>query len=308
MNKNNRLSSSHLFSNLEVIQLSCCLQFTDISHLPPFQGSAWRGVLGWQIKTLVCPFNKNTSCPKCLIRDHCPYFLLFEKSNPCPGGGDSPRGYIFQSQESGLQSQLDITLFGTCAMFTPVVIQALKRSQKIGIGARRLPFSIKEIRHDGQIITAEDAVHVQSTTWHQWMENTHTPSSEYAFATPVRLRKNGHYLNPIDWPFFFASLARRLEGISCAFCGGNPLGKETWMALQEKFQDYGTITDSFVWQDMNRYSNHQHCKVPLGGLVGPFCTSDAAPWVAEWLHAARLIHVGKGAVMGLGRIEPRQAK
>lgn len=307
MRKENELSPSLLFSNLNAVQISCCLDFTDKNTLPPFLGSAWRGVLGWQIKALVCPFNKNTPCSTCLIRNHCPYFLLFEKSNPCPGGGDSPRGYIFQSQESGQRSQLDITLFGTCAMFTPVVIQALKRSQNAGIGARRLPFRIQEIRHDGQIITAEDAAQIQPVSWHQWMENTQTSSSEYAFATPVRLRKNGHYLNPIDWPFFFASLARRLEGISCAFCEDSPLGKETWVALQEKFQDYGTIANSFVWQDMNRYSNHQHRKVPLGGLVGPFCTSDAAHWVQEWLHAARLVHVGKGAVMGLGRIESRSA-
>jgi CRISPR/Cas system endoribonuclease Cas6 (RAMP superfamily) len=41
----------------------------------------------------------------------------------------------------------------------------------------------------------------------------------------------------------------------------------------------------------------------MGGLVGEIVIQDLDPWLYSWLRAAELLHVGKGAAMGLGRIE-----
>ncbi len=57
------------------------------------------------------------------------------------------------------------------------------------------------------------------------------------------------------------------------------------------------------WDDYARFSNRQKKKVPMGGLVGQCSFVSDLPYLEKWLKCAELVHVGKGAAMGLGRIE-----
>jgi CRISPR/Cas system endoribonuclease Cas6 (RAMP superfamily) len=54
--------------------------------------------------------------------------------------------------------------------------------------------------------------------------------------------------------------------------------------------------------DYSRYSSRQHKKVPMGGLTGTAVLGASETWCLPWLQAASLIHVGKGASMGLGKV------
>ena len=56
------------------------------------------------------------------------------------------------------------------------------------------------------------------------------------------------------------------------------------------------------WHDWTRYSARQDALIQMGGLVGTFTLPSAvlAPfWPCLWL--GQWTHLGKGAVMGLGR-------
>lgn len=57
------------------------------------------------------------------------------------------------------------------------------------------------------------------------------------------------------------------------------------------------------WADWERYSSRQDAKMNLGGIVGE--AEYEGNWQEFWpmLKLAEQIHVGKGAVFGLGKIE-----
>ena len=125
--------------------------------------------------------------------------------------------------------------------------------------------------------------------------------------TPLRLRRQGKYLNRFDPVFYLEALARRLEGLNCLFENGEPLGREKWEALRSCFQAHfadqaPSWRAELRWRDFARYSNRQKRKVPMGGLIGNVHFFQAPDWLGPWLRAAELVHVGKGSVMGLGKV------
>ena len=61
------------------------------------------------------------------------------------------------------------------------------------------------------------------------------------------------------------------------------------------------------WRDWSRRSGRQNRRIQMGGLVGPVTyEGDLAPY-RPLLALGSLIHVGKGAVMGNGRMAVRGA-
>jgi len=57
------------------------------------------------------------------------------------------------------------------------------------------------------------------------------------------------------------------------------------------------------WFDWERYSNRQERTMNFGGLLGHVeLEGDLAP-LAALLRAAEVVHVGKGATFGLGKVE-----
>jgi hypothetical protein len=55
--------------------------------------------------------------------------------------------------------------------------------------------------------------------------------------------------------------------------------------------------------DWQRYSNRQERKMDFGGLLGTVeLDGDLAP-LAPLLRTAEVVHVGKGATFGLGKLE-----
>lgn len=309
-------SPTDLFGDLPVQQVRFQVVLPPDAALPPFAGSAWRGLIGWELQRLVCPFDRRPACASCTIQDHCPYFLLLEKKSDVPGLRESPKGYVFYSpldSQEASERELWITLFGSCARFLPVLAKAIFRGRRAGIGAGRWPYELvswEEASPDrGCLSLPLDPEGYQETRGPFPLRDWLRPGpggdeiERARFATPVRLRRKGNYLNRMDWPFFFGGLVRRLEALHRVFHDGEPLGKDRWLALQEGFSKVNGIADQLRWFDLKRYSNRQRRKVPMGGLFGDVDLSDPSPWIREWWRAAELAHVGKGASMGLGKVK-----
>ncbi|MFP5214027.1 MAG: CRISPR system precrRNA processing endoribonuclease RAMP protein Cas6 [Acidobacteriota bacterium] len=192
----------------------------------------------------------------------------------------------------------------------PVVRQSIIKAQEVGLGASRVPFRIVEAvldlssRPPRSISYEEDAgVDVVEPCLLKdclGSGGSEEGSLSVGFPTPLRLRRQGKYLGKMDWPFFFATLARRLEALNILFHKDDLLGKETWKRLSDQFSRPGEIEGELHWQDRSRYSSRQKSTIPQGGLVGEVVFRSPEPWVFEWLRAAELVHVGKGASMGLG--------
>lgn len=297
---------------------------------PPdlYLGSTLRGALGWQMQRLVCPFEGRKKCENCLVQGDCPYHELYQKKTPMPGILDSPRGYVYYlppGSKTGL-IELEITLFGSCSRFAPVLFEALLRAAKSGLTRRRVPVEVERIHQvlpDGKkeiygwkqlSPQVEDALSL--TSWFDCSPWTSEP--ELAIKTPLRLRKNGRYLDYLDLDFFLQNTLRRMEALGSVFGQGKPVGKDNWARLKKEVlpeevrqcsssEELGGSGLSYhartEWDDYKRYSNTQRKKVPMGGITGEVQVKGADRHVFSLLKAAELMHVGKGAAMGLGRVE-----
>lgn len=315
-----------LFPSLCLLKIR--FQIQPESPLPLFfyQGSAWRGILGWELQKLICPFDRQAQCQSCIINNSCPYFLLFEKKSQVSGLFDAPRGYVLYPDQDHTGLRLDLTLFGSCADFAPAVVEALKRTKKRGLGKERIPFAIQGISQvlpDGGSIRIETSNCLQNSLkgpfpLSDWLVGLQeeTSSLKMDLITPLRLRRQGKYVNRFDPIFYLEALARRLEALHCLFDGGQPLGREKWEALRSCFEnELGSMnpasgnhignawTADLNWRDYSRFSNNQKRKVPMGGLVGRVSFPRLSSRLVQWMRAAELVHVGKGAVMGLGKVQ-----
>jgi hypothetical protein len=201
---------------------------------------------------------------------------------------------------------MDLTLFGSTIQYAPIITGALEKGEHRGIFYDRTPYRIaatEQLTPTGEPLPLDHRSAPDAAPLQEWLDNLPAPdAATYRFAAPVRLKTRGSYLSTMDWPFFFSSLARRLEALGCLMHNGAPLGRETWTAMQQMFREPGHIEAPLTWKDLARYSSTQNKKVPLGGLVGTFDISQAADWVRQWIDAARVVHVGKGTAMGLGKV------
>lgn len=309
------VSPIDLFGDLPLMRVTFHVRVDADASLPPFTGSAWRGLLGRQVQRLVCPFRKRPACRDCLIKGHCPYALLIEEENALPGLSEAPRGYVLSPADGGAAGEIDLTLtlFGACARFLPVVAMAVMEGRRVGLGRDRTCYEVAGMtehlpRGEAASLALAPDQHVSASgpfPLRQWLDGRVRPSERIRlrFATPVRLRKKGRYLDRMDWPFYFESLARRLEALHCLFHEGQPMGKARWLEMKEGFRFDGNIRGDLHWRDLSRFSGRQRQKIPMGGLVGEAVMDKPSRVETAWWRAAELVHVGKGVVMGLGRVE-----
>lgn len=306
------LFPSSLFGDLPLLRLRMEYSVDDHELLPDYLGSIWRGVLGWQMQRLCCPFPKRPECADCLIREQCPYFLLYDLQSDRPGFRDVPRPFVLLPEAGARADQqyLTITLFGRAVRTAPLIWKTIQEASRIGLGRERVRFQAHgwEEERPGHgwvgLSTAESYCHIQGG----WvLRDCLSPAPSLPWKVrldpPLRLRAKGHNLTVMDWPFVLSSLAQRLEMLSVFFDKANPLGKEGWEALKQRFAGMGLRAEQTVaWKDWSRYSNRQRKKVPMGGLAGEALIHDAPVELWDWLRFASLVHVGKGAAMGLGRL------
>ena len=279
-----------------------------------FMGSAWRGLIGWELKRLLCPFAHKPGCKTCLIREHCPYFQLFEDQSMFSGFQEKPRAYIVSPAEcdpNGKQ-KLDITLIGRCIRSFPAVARAIESGGSMGLGPSRINYHIQGMewvlpggKRSPISLDECDGIGLHAAAslsdWLQAEPEVPDPVS-FQFQTPVRLKIKGKYQGRMEWTDFFATLVRRLEALSLLFYEGEPLGKDGYMNLMHGFQQIDPLPNDLRWVEYSRYSNRQRKKVPMGGLIGNARLNGSDSWLLPWLLTAELVHVGKGTSMGLGKI------
>jgi len=141
--------------------------------------------------------------------------------------GNAKRLYFFTFRRQGCLQNLDVTLMGDCIRYFPAILKAIHSGKQTGLGPSRIAYNIASV---GRILPGEtiEPVPVDPDDWigmntafslSDWLAAAPGVSGSTAFklATPVRLRKQGKYMGDMEWPYFFAAIARRLESLNCLF-------------------------------------------------------------------------------------------
>lgn len=281
--------------------------------LPEYCGAVWRSAMGLHLRRQVC-LTGAPSCAGCALRRACAYGYVME-TEPPPDAPllrnypAVPHPYALAPQSGGIAKQgdprvLDLLLFGRGARYAPALIAALRSAGADGLGRDRQRLRLETIeRIDGQGYPLSFNLDVGACARLPEPAPEVPKEVTVQLLSPLRLRVRDRELRPANFSFrpFFSALLRRATQMTAIHGEAQHLRAETDYALlvrhaAELIADRSALT----WSEGKRWSSRQQQEIPTSGLLGEFSLrGDLAP-VWPWLWAGQWLHVGKGAVMGLG--------
>lgn len=299
--------------------------------LPPYKGSVLRGGFGSAFRRVACaPRAKN--CLGCLLRGVCPYAYVFETSPP-EGSAvlrnlkDVPRPFVIEPPEDyrteytpGEALEFGLVLIGRGVEYLPFFIAAFKELGRTGIGPLRAGFDLVRVeqlkgtyRHvvydaDSSPGTLNLQPVKEGCVYRRDVaeEAARLPleSVRIEFLTQTRLKADDEMQSRPDFDVLVRSILRRVSSLAY-FHHGVALDLD-YRELIERARQVRTVIDRTRWVNWVRYSNRQDASMNLGGVVGwADYAGDLSPF-RELLIVGQLVHVGKNATFGLGRIRVKQ--
>jgi hypothetical protein len=303
------------------LRLAFTLRACSQAVLPAYKGSMLRGAFGQALRRMVCVMGQEQECATCRLRRECVYTRLFETfidGQPPPflrGLPTSPRPYVFEPGEerqevaAGEPLEFDLLLIGQAVDLQAFAVLAVERMAAAGLGQKRHRFTVERV-----------ACREPTGEWHEVLGDrtgaTLTQASPSVppvelpdlsrallrFVTPTRLKIRDRLVATIGFrALAFAMLRRTLELAHFHVPGATI--DWSFRPLLDATSGVQVKATGLRWRDWQRYSNRQGSKMSLGGFVGELeLEGDLAPF-APLLRAAEILHVGKGATFGLGRME-----
>lgn len=305
----------HLFE-LPVARYRLTFQAVDTVCFPAYAGSAWRGAFGHALRRTVC-ITRQPQCAGCLLQRSCVYSQVFET----PAGhqpllekvNTAPHPYILHPLATsgkhyapGECFELYLTLLGKAIDHLPYLIHALRQVGEQGLGKGQGRCQLQLVEQQAMDSGKWQEIHRPGGSLHTLpLRQPGIPAPpEYLqirLTTPLRLVQNGKLVHADRFSFqaFFNPLMRRISLLHAHH------------AAQQLTPDFKTLSQQAAcvplpkaelhWYEWSRYSSRQQSRIQMGGLLGTFdlpMGSLTTFW--PWLWLGQWVHVGKGAVMGMG--------
>jgi len=271
-------------------------------RLQPYSGSVWRGAFGFALKRLVCVMRLRP-CEGCPLAAVC-VFPRFFGSDP---EYDEPRPYVLAPEptppggwvRAGQPFRVRLTLLGSAEAAAPYMMQAVLEGAAHGLTRRRVPFVCLSVTSSGSA-TATIAGRLHGIEPIDLQPPPAPPAVRLRITTPLRLRLSGDLVTgqSLTAGQLIGAILRRARLLGVVVPAAiSPNVREQACALAWQEPRFG-------WLETTRFSSRQQTRMQLGGIVGEARLDlRATPDLWPWLWLASILHVGKGASMGFGRIE-----
>jgi hypothetical protein len=226
----------------------------------------------------------------------------------------APRPYIFEvpMHYAGQETlELGLVLVGRGLDFLPYFLYVVQETGKYGLGRARVPYRLLAVtdggQADGAVIfrTEEGIIHdrVAAITLAdvQQQGDAQVRQITLEFLTPLRIKKYGAYQEAgerITFATLLDLLLGRLEALALFHCG------EAWSpntGLREAARSVQVVAKDLSLHPLERYSNRQHQKLPLHGLVGTVSFTGNLAAFLPLLRMGEYVHIGAGTAFGLGQ-------
>jgi hypothetical protein len=260
------------------------------------------------------------ACATCSLRPGCVYTRLFETfidGEPPPflrGLPTSPRPFIIElGAGSGLLApgdplSFDLVLVGGAVELQGYAVMAVARMAARGLGRNRRRFALEEVHYPDATGAWCLGYSARAPRWPVLApparlahEALGAERLTLRFLTPTRIRIGGRLADRVRFrSLVFAMLRRTLE-LAHFYGAGGPVDWSFRQLLQEADQ-IRVGASNLRWLDWHRFSNRQQTRMALGGFVGEMVLEGDLEPFASLLRTAEVIHVGKGATFGLGRV------
>jgi len=281
-------------------------------------GPILRRILGKALVERFCPFGRplcedpeNRAAPseRCDLAEVCPYGVLFAGSLT----GRPPFALFVPLRHAGPVVPVELTLFGPAVRVFAWAIEAVVTALAAGVGALRRPYRVirvEAIHADGARTTlCQDGTPLPTC----FSPETLVVSDESVdaetpvivdFLSPTRLKTGGRLLMGPGAPPFAVLVARILDRYRDLFGdGADPLVPRSLrgptFALAARIE---AIYDEVEWVEVDDYSARKAQEMQMGGKVGRVVYGPGAGAFVPILRLGEILHVGKNAASGCGRI------
>lgn len=275
------------------------------------QEPRFRGLLGYRLRETCCAYTdfSKASCQACEFDSDCLYIALFaptierrpadpQKEKRLPVAAARPFVLAFQPLQDRTEThhpqsgEALVTLFGSAISYSTLFIESA------AFALSSLPLRIESIAPDDAEIARP--LHEWATSCLPQPPSDNTVSLR--FLTPTRLTKAEKRVRD-DISFFLViqTAIRRLRDLKRAFHMDGDMG-----AFDSRF--YNTAKSVVIrenrlrWKSHKRFSHRQKQGVHLDGFVGDIQYAGPVAPFLTLLGAAGIIHIGKGASSGNGRV------
>ncbi len=320
----------YVLPHLHFLKLRFHLTAQKDCTLPSWKGSLLRGAFGHALRRTVCTMHKGQECKDCMLRSQCAYTRMFETfvTEPPPrflnGQLSSPRPFIFEpldyarDYKEGDTLWFDAILLGDATNFVPYLVFAIMQMGHTGLGARRHPFDLTaayclQFDENGsengewKLLYEGETQHLVYSPKASTLENNNTTPDlnhhlQLNFQTQTRLSFKNKLTIDFTFRMLVFKMLRRVLELTHFYMPGEKIEWE-FHDLLVKASAIHITHNNLHWQDQQRYSNRHKMKMQMGGFIGDLTLEgDLSPFV-DLLKYCELLHVGKGATFGLGKIK-----
>ncbi|HPE61152.1 MAG: CRISPR system precrRNA processing endoribonuclease RAMP protein Cas6 [Thiothrix sp.] len=304
--------------DLAVARYRFRLQAETPIRLPAYAGSSWRGVFGHALRHSVC-VTRAPTCDGCLLQGSCVYSVVFQtpaRRDPLLiRVSDAPHPYIIEplatsgrTFAAGEPLQVGMVLVGSANAQLPYLVHALQQAGAWGLGRERGHYRLLGVAQERQPGAGEWAeIYTGEALQPLPIRKLQAPTLpdtplQVCFQTPYRGLQQGRLMRNVAGFRFQAFMTGVLRRISLLrACHGDGELALDFRYLRELAARTPVSGAQLYWHEWSRYSNRQQRKVQMGGLLGSFrIPSGELEPLWPYLWAGQWVHVGKGAVMGLG--------
>jgi len=292
--------------------------------LPEYTGSMLRGALGYTLREAACS-RPGGNCPDCFLYRTCAYPYLFNTPAPSEDfrGNKVPAPYIIEPPlersrlvDPGEEWSFGLILLGRATEYLPYFVVALDLWRKSGIGPARIPVRLARIEaldYTGsptQLVFSGDDRQPKPPNGfsngcdlaHQLAANglLHETWARVRFEVMTRLTYRGRLVDTPEFHIVVRALLRRAADILHVHCSVQP--RWDFKQLVRASKTVELVRDYTRWYDWERYSRRQRSRMKLGGIWGEADYRGDLSQFRELLVLGSVMHVGKNATFGLGKI------
>lgn len=292
--------------------------------LPAFgRGAILRGAFGHAFRRLVC-HDLTLVCRACPLAAACPYPQVFESAPPRGSQRlrnylDLPRPFVFDPPDDPRSTfgpadtlTFGLTVAGRANAHLSYFVMAFRNLADAGLGPRRAPFELEAVdacAADGRTpvylatrtALRADAPRLRAADLLRPGDLART-SLVLRLLTPLELKDDARRVERAH----FGPLVRRLRDRAAAlaaFFGDAPLELD-FRGLAEQADSVRLVADRTRRVEVRRTSTRTGARHDVGGLLGEARYEGAAIGaLMPLVRLGELIHVGRHAAFGNGRIE-----
>jgi len=209
------------------------------------------------------------------------------------------------SYEPSASPDLEFIVIGRGIRYDNSIMRAWNSACGMGLGPQRRKFRLRTI-HPISPCGALLSPTSHAVTWDLSVAPWPVPGGESApcrleFPTPLRLIRRGRLVEIPRLSELVIAGARRLSAYL------QPEDAASLQRLEDQMLEASASLPGGPWRgerlDLVRYSGRQHGEIELRGVIGSLVLPQGPGELWPLFAAARWLHLGKGTIMGLGKLE-----